>query len=245
MKNIRTRFFFTLIVLSLSVSSFKNSDKLDLFFRLSDSYFRKYVHNGLVNYQHAKKNISELKALCQLIGQIDVSGASKEDLKAFYVNAYNLIVIYQVSEVYPINNPLDEDGFFVGKKHLVAGQELTLDELEKSKMLKELRDPRFHFVLACAAMSCPKLANFSYKPENIEHLLNQRTSQALNDNSFVRIDQGNKKVSLSKIFDWYRSDFGQSNSALLSYINKYRKVKIPASYTVDFYKYNWTLNERK
>lgn len=247
MKSIKIYSIVTILLMGMSSHGISNgkSDDLKLLCRLSNSYFRKYVHNGLVNYQNASKNSSELKALRQLIGQVNLSEATNSELKAFYINTYNILVIYQVSQSYPIQNPLDQEGFFSEKKHLVAGEELTLDQLEKGKMIKAFNDPRFHFVLACAAMSCPKLANFAYMPENIEKLLDERTKNALNDDTFVKVNQAGKKTSLSKIFDWYRSDFGQNNTTILTYINKYRDNKIPSNYAVSFYEYDWRLNERK
>ena len=248
MRNIKIYFIISILSIGISghsMSRYQSEDDLRLFCRLSNFYFKKYVHNGLVNYQNANKNPSELKALYQLIRQVDLSEATEKELKAFYINAYNILVIYQISEIYPIKTPLDEKGFFSAKKHLIGGQELTLDELEKDKMIKEFKDSRFHFVLSCAAVSCPKLANFAYQPEDVEKLLEERTMIALNDTNFVKVDRASKKVILSKVFDWYRGDFGQTNSAILSYVNKYRENKIPSDFTVSFYEYNWTLNERK
>ena len=61
---------------------------------------------------------------------MDLSSASAESKKAFYINAYNLIVIYQVSKFYPLKSPLDKSGFFDKVKHQVAGEALTLNALE-------------------------------------------------------------------------------------------------------------------
>ena len=135
--------------------------------------------------------------------------------------------------------------FFDTKVHLVAGERLTLNQLEIDRMLHQFNDPRFHFVLACAAMSCPQLANFAYRPENVEQKLNDRTRLALNDDRFIRVDGQGNKIRISKIFEWYSDDFKSTGKDLLSYINQYRAKKIPNSYSIEYYQYDWRLNERK
>lgn len=220
-------------------------EKLNLFFKLSDYYFGKYVYQGKVDYRYASSYSKEIDALYEMMGEVDLSNASKNERIAFCINAYNLLVIYQVAKSYPINNPLDQEGFFDKNQHLVAGQLITLDQLEKDQMIKVFKDARFHFVLACAAVSCPELANFAYKPGNVESLLQQRTIKAINDNNFIRVDNASKKVKLSKIFEWYAGDFGGSEPKILEYINGFRNSKIPTDYQVEYYEYNWSLNEKK
>ena len=99
-------------VLSSELAQAKSTETLNMFYKLSDFYFRKYVHNGLVNYQFANSNEKEINALYQMIGKLDLQGASVDEKKAFYINAYNLIVIKQVVNSYPIKKPMDEEGFF-------------------------------------------------------------------------------------------------------------------------------------
>ena len=111
-------------------------------------------------------------------------------------------------------------------------------------MIAEFKDPRFHFVLACAAMSCPKLYNLAYKPDNLEKLMEERTSLALNDKDFTRVNTSANQISLSKIFEWYKKDF-EMEGTTIEFVNKYLDSKISTNYRVSYYEYDWTLNERK
>lgn len=241
----RTMAFIVLFLILPSSAVFGQQDKLKLFFKLSDYYFGKYVYNGLVDYKYASTYSKEIDALYSLMGEVDLSNATQNEKKAFCTNAYNLLVVYQVAKSYPIAKPLDQEGFFDQNKHNVAGKSLTLNELEIDMILGEFQDARFHFVLACAAMSCPRLANFAYRPENVNQLLEERTKITLNDDEFIRVNTAEKKVSISKIFEWYQGDFTRNNASLIEFINRYRTEKIPSDYQVDFYEYDWTLNERK
>ncbi|MEP1093683.1 MAG: DUF547 domain-containing protein [Cyclobacteriaceae bacterium] len=220
------------------------NQQMDLFFKLSDYYFSKYVYKGMVDYRYASSYSKEIDALYNLIGEVDLTSASKNEKMAFCINAYNLLVIYQVAKSYPIGNPLDQDGFFDKNPHKVAGREITLNQLEIDHMLRKFEDSRFHFVLACAAKSCPRLADFAYKPENVESLLEKRTKMTLNDDTFIRVIDGSSKVQISKIFEWYAGDFKNADS-ILEYINNFRDEKIPTNYAIEYYEYDWNLNEKK
>ncbi|MFT6721303.1 MAG: hypothetical protein ACJA0J_002106, partial [Bdellovibrionota bacterium] len=69
----------------------------------------------------------------------------------------------------------------------------------------------------------------------------KQTKLALNDPAFLRVN--GDKAELSKIFEWYASDFGGSKSAVLGFINKYRDEAVPTSAKVSYYTYDWTLNK--
>jgi hypothetical protein len=235
------KFYYTLFILFiLSLNGFANGSKA--FTEKADLFFKKYVKNGAVAYKTINANKTEIAGLYNEIGKMDLSHFTVNEKKAFYVNAYNLIVIYWVAEYYPLKSPLDKSGFFDKVKHKVAGEELSLNALEIKKLLIPYKDARFHFVLACAAKSCPPLASFAMHADKLEQQLNERTTMALNNNEWLRIVPSDKKVELSKIFDWYKGDFTQNGTAL-EWINQYRKVKIPSDYAIAYYEYNWSLNE--
>lgn len=229
----------------LLAGAFLSADANDLnpFFTKADAFLKKYVDNGLVNYSRIKGNFQKIEYLYKQIGAADLSQADDATKKAFYVNAYNLVVIYWVTKHYPLKSPMDASGFFDKVKHRVAGEDLTLNALEIKKLLQAFNDARFHFVLACAAKSCPPLANYAFMPDKLEQQLTDRTAQSINDNAWLKVDKGRKKVEISKIFEWYKNDFTRNGQSLLNWINQYRREKIPAGYSIVNYEYNWELNE--
>jgi hypothetical protein len=210
----------------------------------ADAFFKKYVSNGLVAYRSVKKNILETEGLYKKIGEAELKGMSDLEKKAFYINAYNIIVIYWVAKNYPLKSPLDYIGFFDVVKHKVAGEEMTLNELETEKLLLVFKDPRIHFALSCAARGCPPLAAFAYLPSSLDKQLDERTTQALNNPNWIKVYPAQMRVELSKIFEWYRKDFLGTGKTAIEWINQFRKEKIPASYAVGFYEYDWGLNEK-
>ncbi len=233
----------TLFFLTTALMSF-GEDQLSPFTSSSDSFLKKYVSNGSVAYTKIKQNIGEVEALYALIGEMNLLGVDVAMQKSFYINAYNIIVIYWVAKHYPLKSPLDNSGFFDKVKHKVAGEEITLNSLEIKKLLLPYKDARLHFALACAAKSCPPLASFAYTPVALDKQLTERATTALNNPGWLKINNAEKKVELSKIFEWYKKDFAADGKTELEWINQYRKEKIPATYSVGFYEYNWALNEK-
>ena len=229
------------LLISFSVLSAQGQE-LDRFYGQVDAFMKKYTKNGRVGYDKINRSMQEVEPIYQNIGTMDLSNATDKEKIAFYINAYNMIVIYQVAKYYPLKSALDQSGFFDKVKHKVAGEMITLNALEIIKLLRNYKDPKFHFALACAAKGCPKLASFAYMPDQLEKQLNERTKLALNDDYFIRIENQNSKVKVSMIFKWYEKDFTMDGMQVIAFINNYRNNKIPESYQLDYYTYDWSLN---
>ena len=233
-------FALTLLAFSAMLTAANTDDPQGDFISDTDALLKRYVKQGRVDYVGLKAS-NDLDPLIQKVATVDLSVLKGNDKKAFLINAYNLLVIKQVLENYPLKSVLDVNGFFDGKKQNVGGRKLTLNQLEKELLLKEFNDARLHFVLVCGALGCPPIINFAYTPAKLEAQLSKQTKLALNDPAFLRVN--GDKAELSKIFEWYASDFGGSKSAVLSFINKYRDEAVPTSAKVSYYTYDWTLNK--
>ncbi len=230
-------------VLFLSISLNSSAQNLADYFKEVNTFLTKYSMDGMVKYSQVKKSDSRIEAIYNQIGSMNLDGASPAEKKAFYINAYNMVVIYQITKYYPLKSALDQSGFFDQVKHTIAGERMTLNKLEIVKLLSTYKDSRVHFALSCAAKGCPKLASFAFFPNKLDQQLKDRSELALNSNYFIRLNQKDKKVSISMIFKWYEKDFTTNGNTVLSSINKFRNNKIPSSYSIDYYKYDWSLNE--
>ena len=221
------------------------AQSLDAFLNETDSFLKAQVNDGQVNYEGLSKNPAPLKSLVKQIASFNVDQLSDLERKAFYINAYNISVIDGIIENYPTQSPLKIGGFFDGLKHTIAGDRITLNELEKERLLKVTGDEKLHFVLVCAAVSCPPIASFAYRPEKLDAQILERTKLALNNPEFIQVNDKKKKVELSEIFKWYPGDFADKAPSIIEYLNKYRTEAIPTSYGTGYYTYDWTLNSQK
>ncbi len=230
-----------ILVLLVSVSfSFGQSSTSD-FFKKADSFFKEYVKNGLVDYAAIKNNPDALNEVLEMASNISVSKDQADEYKAFWINGYNLLVIDGVIKKYPIKSPLDQPGFFDKEKKNLAGEVVTLNDIENKLLRKNFpKEARFHFVLVCGGLGCPPIINEAYVPSKLDEQLERQTTKAINDPKFIRLQKN--KLKISQIFEWYKSDF-EHEGKVTDFINKYRSEKLPEKVKVSYYPYDWTLNE--
>lgn len=216
----------------------------DTFFDHVDRFLDVYVHDGRVDYGAIHKDPQHLNALAREIAGFDPGKLPEGDpRKAFWINAYNILVIKGIIDHYPTDSPLSIAGFFKEIKHPAAGQMLTLDEIEHERIRAVYGDARIHFALVCAARGCPPIRNRAYRPETLDAQLETGTRQILNDPGFIRIDPAAKSAAISEIFKWFRDDFESGKVTVRDFINRFLSGDIPEDFTITFYAYDWQLND--
>lgn len=197
--------------------------------------------DGRVNYTAIKKDITTFNIyLTQLAKQTPATNWSKNAALAYWINVYNAFTIKLIVDNYPTKSITILSG---GKPWDVKWIELaekkySLNQIENDIIRPQYNDARTHFALNCAARSCPPLLNIAFTENNIDELLTKRTKQFLQDNSANEITEN--KLSISKIFDWYKADFGN----IPNFIAKYKGTKINPNATIEYKEYNWSLNDK-
>lgn len=210
------------------------------FFDAADAVFSTYVKDGKINYAAIKKDPKKLGRAMELAAQFKPDVNNPEIYQAFWIDVYNLSVFKEVVDNYPISSPQDVNGFFDTTTFSIAGENLTLNDMENKKLREKFPDEaRFHFVLVCAGLGCPPIINEAYRPETLDKQMQQQTEAALNDPVFTKVNGNN--VALTEIFKWYKEDFDRQGGAV-TFINKYRKDKLPENVSVSYYDYDWKLN---
>ena len=213
-----------------------------------DKLLKENVNNeGRIDYNAFSKS-KDFKNYLGQIGSSDLSGLNKNELLAFYINAYNALVIKNVVDNMPIKSPLDVDGFFKTKKFKIAGKDLTLDEIENDLVLK-IEPVLSHFGLVCGALSCPKLLRKAYTGKNVYNLLKENASAFIYDNTKNRLDKENKILYFSEIFKWFKKYFeekyGSVLNAVKSFMNEADKKFLNQNVVkIEFIPYNWQLNKQ-
>lgn len=223
-------------VLLTSFQMFGQNPMAD-FYNKTDAFLTKYAANDLVQYKAIKTAPSQLNELVKTINEFYPEGDDK-GLKAFYINAYNLLAIKQIVDNYPISSPNEVPGFYDATEFQIGSMNVSLNHLENNILRKNFKDPRLHFVLVCGALGCPPIAEFAYRPGTLDAQMNAQTKKALNSNFIFEKDG---KIQLSQIFNWYKEDFGPKEE-MLAFINSYREAPFTGN-SINFYPYNWTLNE--
>ncbi len=167
------------------------------------------------------------------------SSWSKNEKLAYWINAYNLYTIELIVDNYPVKSIKDIAGGKPWDKKFIQldGRTLSLNDIENGIIRKDFDEPRIHFAVNCASISCPKLLNKPYTAANLNAQLEAQTKRFINDRAMNTLSENS--IEISNIFDWYRSDFGN----VISFLNKYSEIKISPNAKISYKDYNWNLNK--
>ena len=247
-----------------------------------DTVLALYVQDSRVDYTALKYGRATLDRYLDQLAGVDAdefAGWPEAKQIAYLINAYNAYVLETVIDNYPIegsgflrkltsprrfgfpkNSIRHIDGGFDGIRHDVAGTEMTLDDIEHGSLRAKYDEPRIHFALVCAAVSCPPLREEAYRGDRLDEQLDDQGRRFLNDPRHNRFEIERRQVHLSKIFDWYGEDFEQfatesgyerdrKVNGILSFVSRYLMDRVvdfleTADYRVKFESYDWTLNDQ-
>ncbi len=220
---------------------------------------------GMVNYAGLQKDRAKLDAYLTTVATATPhSFPNDAERLAFWINAYNASTLAAVlDDVYGKHKSVKEieKAFFKTQKHLVAGEQLTLDEIERKG--RDLKDPRIHFAVNCASGSCPKLQRYAYYGSELEAQLSNAAREFLADSGRgLNYDPSRNVAYLSPIFKWYAADFTNANSVvarikaeasgdeLLEVAKQYMPTDVAKFFTekkpkVDYLEYDWSLNAQE
>jgi hypothetical protein len=201
-----------------------------------DRLLRTYVNDqGWVDYEGLARERDTLNRFLEQLDKVSpnrLKGSSGE--LAFWINAYNAYTLADVLDTaYGKHKSVrDVSGFFDERKHAIAGEQLTLDEIEKRG--RDLHDPRIHFAIVCASTSCPKLQRFAYTGQALDRQLDAAAREFLADpNRGLRFDREHNDLYVSPIFEWYAGDFTGASSGTGSFWAR-AKATVSGNELVDF-----------
>jgi hypothetical protein len=221
-----------------------------------DALLKKYVDTkGRVDYNALKAN--DQARLDKLFAAVAATGPkthpeefkSKPAREAYYLDAYNILVWKNVlNRLGPKFTNVDKEkaSFFFFTKFIVDGKELNLKDLEGDVIRPQFKDGRVHMALNCASGGCPQLPQYAFTPAKVDAQLSDEARVFCNEKRNVDYDPAKKKVKLSRIFDWYKEDFGKDPLKVLEWINHYRadNAKLPLDAKMEYVDYDWTLNDQ-
>ena len=137
--------------------------------------------------------------------------------------------------IYKVNTAWDIKFIHIGD------QTYDLNNIEHGIIRKDFDEPRIHFAVNCASVSCPRLRNEAYTGENLDNQLDDQARTFINNPEKNKIETN--KAELSKIFLWFKGDFNKGKSNVISFINTYSVKKINKKTKISYQSYNWNLNE--
>ena len=196
--------------------------------------------NGHVNYAQWKKDTTLLDDyITSLEENPPEEYWSKNDSLAYFINAYNAVTVKLILDHYPLKSIRNLITPWRFKRFTLAGRKISLNHIEH-QILRKMGEARIHFAINCASASCPKLLNTAFYAHSMEEQLETATHDFINDPIRNQINQN--EMVISRIFQWFASDFG-SKSERHAFIRNYALTKVNENAKIHFLNYDWRLNE--
>jgi len=198
----------------------------------------------------------ELKAYVASLEATDVHKLDRPEQFAFWANLYNAKTIDIVLDKYPVKSIKDislgggllalvTGGPWKAKTVKVAGQDLSLDDIEHGILRPVFKDARAHYAVNCASFGCPNLGREAFTGAKLEAQLDAGARAYVNHPRGISVEHG--KVKASSIYTWFQADFGGSEAGVLSHAIAYArpelKEKLKGITTIADFDYDWSLND--
>ncbi len=244
-------FFTAILAVSCKVSKY-NSDSQPVTHALWDTLLQEHVNDaGWVDYEGLLKDSVKMNKYLDLLSNHHPNDKNwtENERKAYWINAYNAFTVKLIMDYYPVASIKDiKNGIpFVNtvwdiKFIEIEGQKYDLNNIEHGIIRPRFKDPRVHFAVNCASVSCPKLQNRAYTADKIDEQLDEAAREFLADESRNKLSKD--KVELSKLFTWYKGDFTE-NTSVIGFINQYAPIKINENANITYLDYDWNLNKQQ
>jgi len=179
-----------------------------------DALLDLHVRDGLVYYRALQADRGRLsRYIATLNSPSIVSGYEKwsgDQKKAFWLNAYNALVMQTVvnhypvrgtSKNYPANSIRQIPGAFEKTTYAIAGKQVTLDEIENT-VLADMDDARVYLALGRGAVGSGRLRSEAFSAKAVDKQLEQTKAQFAVTPRWSKVDTLAGTVSISPILSW-------------------------------------------
>jgi hypothetical protein len=239
--------------------------------RVFDQILDLNVRDGFVYYRALKSERGRLDGYVASLGSTAIDAAPRDEQIAFWLNAYNAIVLKTVVDAYPIARRTQEypalsirqiPGAFDRLPHRVGGKTLTLDQIEQT-VLPAFHDPRLFLALGRGAIGSGRLRSEAYTAADLERQLGEISQECASRSTCLQIDQARNLMLISSVFSWRRNEFAEAwadkapaalasrspiERAVLSFIsphmlNAERDFITKNEFKIDYLPFDWSLND--
>ncbi|MGH8128682.1 MAG: DUF547 domain-containing protein [Gammaproteobacteria bacterium] len=223
-----------------------------------NAFLKKYVVHSdkqdvnLVRYGSVTSaDKKSLQAYIKHLESLDIDNYNRNVQRAYWINLYNAETVDIILKHYPVKSIRDIGGgwFSSGpwdeKLLKVEGQKISLNDIEHRILRPIWHDTLTHYGVNCASISCPSLRMQAYTGADIDKQLRASARAYINGPHGVHFK--GKRLIVSKIFQWYQSDFGKNEAAVIKYLTQFAKPalakRLQGKTHIDSYSYNWSLNK--
>ncbi|HUP92308.1 MAG TPA: DUF547 domain-containing protein [Solimonas sp.] len=226
-----------------------------------DALLQKYVKasgDGIARLAYGALGAADrpaLDAYLQRLQAVAVTGLSRAEQRAYWINLYNATTVKAVVDHYPVASIMKigiSPGLFTrgpwgAKLVRVQGEGLSLDDIEHRILRPIWKDPRTHYSVNCASLGCPNLAPHAWTAATAEEMLNQAARAFVNHPRGARVEGG--KLYVSSIYQWFKADFGGDDAGVIAHLRQYAapglNQQLAGIRSIAGDDYDWSLNDAR
>ena len=218
-----------------------------------DALLKKHVDaEGFVDYAALAKDRAQLDSYVAALADAPFDQLGRDEKLALLLNAYNAYMLQLVldsggpAKVKLITRDIDEP--FKKQRWTLAGERVSLDDVEHGKVRNDFREPRIHWALVCGAFSCPKLRNEAFTGDRLDAQLADQAKSVHTSPRYVQYDGGDT-IRLSALYRFYADDFKATYGGVLESAARDRpdlKAAMDAGRApgkIEFFDYRWETND--
>lgn len=222
-----------------------------------DGLLARYVDEaGFVDYAGLEGEAGRLDAYIDSLASAPFDDLGRDEKLALLINAYNAFTLRLILDHWnggalksiqdiPGNRRWEDVRWNVG------GNVWSLNQIEHEQIRPKFAEPRIHFALVCAAVSCPPLRAEAYTAARLEEQLEAQAIYAHTHDRWFAHDPAAKTVRLTMLYNpsWYGGDFEQVAGSALEYAARYSadlRAALDAGEPprIEWIDYSWDLNRQ-
>lgn len=216
-----------------------------------DAFLKRYVvvhQDGPNGVRYADVSAADQKKLehyIKTLEGVDIDHFNRHVQRAYWLNLYNAETIDLVLKHYPIGSIRDlHHGPWHKDVLSVEGHKLSLNDIARRILRPIWDDGLTIYGLSCGAMSCASLRKTAYTGSNVYKALYENAEDYVNSPEGVRFNHG--KLIISRIYDWYKDDFGGDRRGVINHIRRYAapalSLHLETTRQIDHYDFDWAIN---
>jgi len=216
-----------------------------------DAVLRRHVRDVLVDYAALSRDPGFCAYIESLASARPEDLASPQEKSAFWINAYNAMMVKAVVENWPVDDVRDVSllpyGVFRLYRMEVGGRRYTLSGIEHGVLRKRFPDARLAFVLCRGARGGPPLRGVAYSAAVLGRQMDEAAGSFINDPAVVRLDEQGV-LHLSRVFAWHADELAREAGSVAEYVAAYlprgplRDAALRPGVTIRYTPYDWSVN---
>ncbi len=205
---------------------------------------------GQVNYSGFIEDSLAFNAYLSLLekNHPDPKSWTKDEQLAYWINAYNAYTVKLITKHYPVQSIKDIKRGIVFVSTVwdinfinIGTANYSLNNIEHGIIRKKFSDPRIHFAVNCASVSCPALRNEAFEANTLDQQMEEQSRRFLSDAAKNKITP--TEIKISKIFTWFGGDFKKGGyKGVVDFISKHSTVNLNPAVKKSYLDYDWGLN---